>query len=137
MATNPMPPAPKGRKASSRTAKRSNRDGRFVTVGFATGPALPPGVVASTRLKKAGGSLVATVPAAARHMLHLTEGQELAVKVEGSKLTMEPMPKATPQRVRRPRYTLDELVAGMEPAAAMSDDEKAWNDAPAAGREVW
>lgn len=94
-----------------------------------TRPALPTGLLGSTRLKKAGGSLVMTVPAAARNTLHLHEGQELSVKVEGDKLVLEPA-------VQRPKYTLDELLAECDFDTPYSDEERAWLDAPPVGREI-
>ncbi len=94
------------------------------------------GVLARTRLKKAGGSLVVTMPAAARNLLHLHEGQELAISVEGSRVVMEPVSEPSPVRVRRPKYTLDELLAATADAP-LTDDERDWQDAPAAGRETW
>ena len=93
--------------------------------------------LAKTRLKKSGGSLVATMPAAARNLLQLSEGQEMAVTVEGSKVIMEPIPTAGTMRVRRPKYTLDDLLAASDPDAPMTEEEKAWHDAPPVGREVW
>jgi antitoxin component of MazEF toxin-antitoxin module len=38
---------------------------------------------------------------------------------------------------RRPKYTLDELVVGMNPELPLTDEERAWMDEPAAGREIW
>lgn len=91
------------------------------------------GFLARTRLKKAGGSLVMTVPASARNLLQLTEGQEMLVTVEDNKVVMEPLPPdmAAP-RVRRPKYSLEQLLEGME-----LEDGGAWLDAPPAGRETW
>jgi antitoxin ChpS len=127
---------PKGARGNYQ--KRSAISGQFISAGFATtGPALPPGVLGSTKLKKAGGSLVATVPAAARNLLHLQEGQEMIVKVEGHRVVMEPMAAARPMRARAPKYTLDELLAGANPDAPMNEEERAWHDEPPAGREIW
>jgi antitoxin ChpS len=95
------------------------------------------GALATTRLKRAGGSLVVTVPASARNLLNLTEGQEMSVSVVGSTVVLEPMPTARPMRVRRPKYTLDELVADANPDAGLSDEERAWQDEKPMGREVW
>jgi len=95
------------------------------------------GYLSRTRLKKAGGSLVMTVPASARNLLNLVEGQEMVVSVEGTKVIAEPVSLEPPVRVRRPKYTLDDLVAGMDPDTPLTDEEKAWMDAPPAGREVW
>lgn len=80
-------------------------------------------------LKKAGGSLVMTVPAAARNTLHLHEGQEMAVTVEGERLVLEPA-------VKRRKYTLDDLLAQCDFDTPYSDEERAWLDAPPVGREM-
>lgn len=87
------------------------------------------GFVGKVKLKRAGGSLVMTVPASARTILQLEEGQEMAVKVDGERLVLEPT-------LRRPHYTLDELMAQCDLGAPMSEEERAWlNDAPV-GREI-
>lgn len=99
-----------------------------------------PRVLGKTTLKRAGGSLIATVPAAARRLLGLTEGQDLAVSVEDRRVVMEiiPEPRATlAARVRRPRYTLEQLLEGTDPPSPRTDDERAWNEAEPAGRELW
>jgi antitoxin ChpS len=93
------------------------------------------GFLGKTRLKKTGGSLVMIVPAPARDLLNLTEGQEMLVSVEGSRVVMEPVATTPPMRVRRPKYTLDELVAGIEPDE--DRDTTGWIDAPPVGRETW
>jgi antitoxin ChpS len=137
--TGKAPASPKAKSAGSgHFAERHVGSGRFVTAGLATsGPTSGTGFLAKTRLKKSGGSLVMTVPAPARNLLHLTEGQEMAVSVEGSKVIMEPVPVGRPVRARRPKYTLDELVAGMNPDVPLTDEERAWMDEPPAGREIW
>lgn len=126
--TGKAPRAKGGRAGHS--GKRDARSGQVLTASFSTkGATFPPGVVGSTRLKKAGGSLVMTVPAAARNSLRLHEGQEMSVRVEGEKLVLEPA-------VRRPKYTLDELLAQCDFDAPYSGEERAWLDAPPAGREL-
>lgn len=94
-------------------------------------------VVGTARVKKAGGSLITTIPVAARNLAQIEEGQEMTFSVEGRKIIMEPVEAEKPVRVRRPRYTLDQLLAGCNPDAPMTDEEKAWQDAPAMGREIW
>ena len=86
----------------------------------------------TTTVKKAGGSLLVTVPAAVRDALHLVEGQELTVTVEGDKLVYEKRRKP-----RRSKYTLEELLAQCDPDAPLSEEEKAWLNAPPVGREIW
>ena len=80
-------------------------------------------------LKKAGGSLVVTVPASARDALHLTAGMEMSVSVDGDKLVLEP---ARP----RPKYTIDELIAKCDLDAPYPDEAREWIDAPPVGREL-
>ncbi len=92
----------------------------------------------TSKLKKAGGSLVLTVPAAARNMLGLTEGQEMIVSVKGGQVIAEPVSGAPKTiKVRPPKYTLDELLEGYDAGAARSQEEDEWINAPAAGNEVW
>ncbi|UHS60542.1 hypothetical protein HRR99_02900 [Agrobacterium vaccinii] len=92
----------------------------------------------TSRLKKAGGSLVLTVPAAARNMLGLTEGQEMIVSVKGRQVIAEAAPGASGTiKVRQPKYTLDQLLEGYSADASMSLEEEAWLNAPAVGNEVW
>ncbi|HWU62781.1 MAG TPA: AbrB/MazE/SpoVT family DNA-binding domain-containing protein [Ensifer sp.] len=92
----------------------------------------------TSRLKKAGGSLVLTVPAAARNMLGLMEGQEMIVSVKGGQVIAEPVSSAVRTvKVRAPKYTLDDLLDGYDADAARSQEEEEWINAPAAGNEVW
>jgi antitoxin ChpS len=96
------------------------------------------GFSTTSKLKKAGGSLVLTVPAAARKMLDLREGQEMTVSVKGRQVIAEPI-SAAPKvmKVRPPKYTLDELLEGYDADSPRTAEEQAWIDAPAAGKEVW
>jgi antitoxin ChpS len=88
------------------------------------------GLRSRTTLKKSGGSLVMTVPARARDALHLAEGQELTVSVDGNRLVLEPSKPA------RPTYALDQLLAQCDFDQPYSDEERAWLDAPPVGREL-
>ena len=56
---------------------------------------------------------------------------------EGSRVMVEPLETVAAPRFRKPKYTLDELVAGMNPDAPLTEDERAWVKDPAEGREVW
>lgn len=100
-------------------------------------PTAKAGFLAKTRLKKAGGSLVMTVPASARNLLNLSEGQEMAVSVEGDRVIVEPVRPAKSMRIQRPKYSLDELIAGMHPDTPLTDEERAWMNEPPSGREIW
>lgn len=101
--------------AVARTASRSASTGAFV---------------AHATLKKAGGSLIMTVPASARDALHLSEGQEMDIAVADGRMTVT----ATHSR---PRYSLKELLAQCDPDTPISDETRAWSEAPPQGREVW
>ncbi len=82
--------------------------------------------------------MVLTVPAAARNMLGLTEGQEMIVSVKGRQVIAEAASSAMKtMKVRQPKYTLDELVEGYDAQSPLSVEEQAWVDAPAVGNEVW
>jgi antitoxin ChpS len=86
----------------------------------------------TTTIKKAGGSLIVTVPAKARDALKLSEGQEMTVEVEDGRLIYE---AKAPTR-RRSKYTLEELLAQCDFDQPYSDEERAWIDAPPVGREL-
>lgn len=88
-------------------------------------------------LKQTGGSLMVTLPAAIRKALSLVAGTEMAVTIEGSKVIMQPVETVAAVRFRKPKYTLDELLADANPDAQMTDEERAWHDAPPVGREIW
>lgn len=77
-------------------------------------------------LRAVGGSVSVTLPRQLLRDLGLTAGAEVAVTVEGGRLVLTPA---------RPRYSLDDLVAGMKPGDLPA--EPGWADAPPAGREVW
>lgn len=83
-----------------------------------------------TTLKKAGGSLVMTVPAGARDALHLVAGQVLNIEVADDALVLKAV------RVRRPKYTIEELVAQCDFDVPLSDEERVWLDAAPVGREL-
>lgn len=75
-----------------------------------------------------------TVPAAARHLLRLTEGQRMAISVENSKVVAEPIRTPEPKQSRRRKYVLADLLVGYN---ARRDIDREWMDASHAGREIW
>ncbi|MDO8359503.1 MAG: antitoxin [Devosia sp.] len=91
-----------------------------------------PGLVTTT-IKKAGGSLIVTVPAKARDALKLSEGQEMTVAVEDGRLVYE---AKAPTR-RRSKYTLEELLAQCDPSIPLSEEEENWLNRKPVGREIW
>ena len=66
----------------------------------------------------------------ARDALHLSEGQELTVVVDGNRLVLEPA------KPKRPSFTLEQLLADCDFDQAYSDEERAWLDAEPVGREL-
>jgi antitoxin ChpS len=126
-------------RTKGETPDNSTTGSVVIAAGFATKGQSPSGGFSTTsKLKKAGGSLVLIVPAAARNMLGLTEGQEMIVSVNGRQVIAEPASTSQKtMKVRRPKYTLDELLEGYDANAPLSAEEHAWINAPAVGSEVW
>jgi antitoxin ChpS len=77
-------------------------------------------------LRAVGGSVSVTLPRQLLRTLGLAAGASVAVTLEDGRLVLAPA---------RPRYALDELLAGMKPG----DMPKApgWLNAKPVGREVW
>jgi antitoxin ChpS len=82
----------------------------------------------TTNLRKVGGSVMLAVPPALLDMLHLRAGETVGIEVEGGCLVVEPQ--------RRPRYTLDELLAKCNPDAPRSKEESEWLNSEPAGGEL-
>lgn len=81
-----------------------------------------------TKLRKVGGSVMVVVPPPLLDILDLRAGATVGVTVEDSRLVIQPE--------RRPRYSLDELLAACDPSLEPSAEDQAWDRAPAIGREV-
>lgn len=82
----------------------------------------------TTVLRKVGGSIMLAVPPALLDILHLRPGAKVGVAVRSGRLVVEPQ--------RRPRYTLDELLAQCNPKARRSKEEREWLDDKPAGGEL-
>ena len=82
----------------------------------------------TTNLRKVGGSVMLAVPPAILDLLHLQVGATVAVAIDGGRLVIEPQ--------TRPRYTLAELLANSDFRRPRSDEDRAWVEAPAVGREL-
>jgi len=65
-----------------------------------------------------GGSVMLAVPPALLDILRLRPGAKVGIAVESGRLVVAPQ--------RRPRYTLDELLAQCNPKAARSKEEREW-----------
>ena len=61
-------------------------------------------------------------------MLDLGVGAKVDIGVEDGRLVVAPR--------RRPRYTLDELLAQCDDHNALSDEDRAWLDAEPVGKEL-
>jgi len=84
--------------------------------------------VYTTNLRKVGGSVMLAVPPAILEMLHLEAGNSVGLAVDGDRLVV--------QAKKRPKYTLEELLAQCDYSQPMTDEEREWLDAPAVGREL-
>jgi antitoxin ChpS len=82
----------------------------------------------TTNLRKVGGSVMVSIPPAVLDLLHLKAGSTVGLEVDGGRLVIDPMPQ--------PHYTLEELLAASDYSEPLSDEDRAWVDAPAAGREI-
>lgn len=82
----------------------------------------------STKLRKVGGSVMLAVPPALLEILRVQSGDKIDISIENGRLV------ALPQR--RPRYTLDELLAQCRPSAARTRQEREWLGGKSAGREL-
>lgn len=105
----------------------------MTAVKRSVGRAVRPGPrveLGSAVLKKSGGSLVMTVPAGVRDALHLTAGTRMSISLSGEQLVLEAV------KTERPSYTLEELLAQCDLDAPLSEEERAWREAPRAGREL-
>jgi len=68
------------------------------------------------------------VPPAILEQLNLQAGTAVALAVDGQRLIVEPP--------RKPRYTLEELLAQCDPDAPLSDEDRAWINTSPVGREL-
>jgi len=82
----------------------------------------------TTNLRKVGGSVMLAVPPALLDVLHLRAGAKVGLAVHSGRLVVEPQ--------RRPRYTLDELLAQSRPKVRRSKREREWVSGKARGREL-
>jgi len=81
------------------------------------------------RLRRAGGSLVLTIPRAHARTLGLSEGERMDVTIADGKLV------AAPHVAGRLRCTLDELLAQCDPHAPLTGEDADWLSAKPIGNE--
>jgi antitoxin ChpS len=82
----------------------------------------------TANLRKVGGSVMLAVPPALLDILQLQPGAKVGLAVQGGRLIVEPQ--------RRPRYTLEELLAQCNPKARRSKEEREWLDGKPVGGEL-
>lgn len=82
----------------------------------------------TTTLRKVGGSVMLAVPPAVLDMLRLEPGAKVDLAVENQRLVVEAR--------KRPRYTLNELVAQCNPKARITREEREWLGGKRAGGEL-
>ena len=82
----------------------------------------------TTNLRKVGGSVMLAVPPAILDLLSLAVGAKVDIGVESGRMIVKPR--------KRPRYTLDELLAQREGIDTPSTDDRAWLEAKPVGREL-
>lgn len=68
------------------------------------------------------------VPRALLDIFDLHAGATVGLGVDARRLVVEPL--------RRPRYTLAELIAQCAPEAPSSEEERAWVSVPPVGNEL-
>lgn len=81
-----------------------------------------------TRLKKVGGSVMLAVPPAVLKTLALSADSEVGMTIDNGRLIIEPQ--------KRPRYSLEVLLAQCDPHAEMGEEDREWVDTPAVGKEI-
>jgi len=81
-----------------------------------------------TNLRRVGGSVMLAVPRPVLDVLRLGPGARVGIVVERGRLVVEPQ--------RRPRYTLDELLAQCNRKARRSKEEKEWLEGKPVGSEL-
>ena len=82
----------------------------------------------TTNLRKVGGSIMLAVPPALLDNLGLCAGSRVGVAVERGQLVVKPE--------KRPRYTLDELLAQTASQRPRTKRDREWLAGKSVGREL-
>jgi antitoxin ChpS len=82
----------------------------------------------TSNLRKVGGSIMVAIPPSILEQLDLRAGATVALEVEDERLIIEPR--------RKPRFTLDELLAECEPSEGRANEDQDWLASPPVGREL-
>ncbi len=81
-----------------------------------------------TNLRKVGGSVMLAVPPSILDILHLNAGATVGLTVNGGRLVIEPR--------RKPKYSLDQLLALCDREAPLATEDKAWLNGRPVGAEL-
>jgi antitoxin ChpS len=81
----------------------------------------------TTSLRKVGGSVMMAVPPVLLDLLDLKPGSMVGMDVDGERLVIRP--------TRKPRYTLQELLAQSNSKRRLSRKDREWIDLTPAGKE--
>ena len=81
------------------------------------------------KVRKWGNSASVRIPASIMAAASLRIDQTVDIREDDGRIVIEP--------VRKPVYTLEELLEGMDYSEPISAEEREWLDAPAVGKEVW
>lgn len=79
-------------------------------------------------LRTVGGSVMMAIPKALLETLGVSANAKLDLTVEEGKLVAVPR--------KRPKYTLDELIAEWDPWPERTVEEQEWLDSPPVGKEI-
>ncbi|MBQ9619304.1 MAG: antitoxin [Neisseriaceae bacterium] len=79
-------------------------------------------------LRKVGGSIMLAVPQVILKQMNLSADANVDLALKNGKLIIEP--------IKRPKYTLDELLAQSDYSGCLNDEERQWLDAPTVGKEL-
>ena len=82
----------------------------------------------TTKLRRVGGSMMLAVPPALLDVLRLSPGASVGLAVERGRLVVEPQ--------KRPRYTLEQLLAQCNTKARRTREEREWVSDKATGAEL-
>jgi antitoxin ChpS len=82
----------------------------------------------TTNLRKVGGSIMMVIPPAILDMLNLEAGSAVTLAVDEERLVVE--------SPRRPRYTLEQLLAQSKRRARITKEDREWLDSAPVGREL-
>jgi antitoxin ChpS len=82
----------------------------------------------TSTLRSVGGSVMMAIPKPLLDTLGVTANAKLDLIVEDGKLIAVPR--------KRPKYTLDELLAQCDPNAEITEEERMWLDLEPVGKEI-